>query len=108
MSLRLVVLILHIPIIMLFSPVARAGTSNSLLDVSPDGKRLLATNADNGSVTVVDTEAKQVLREISVGEKPEGVTWIGNGPLAAVSIYNEHRVVIFDTDSGKIVKQIAV
>jgi len=53
-----------------------AGTSNSLLDVSPDGKTLLAANADNSSVTVVDTAAGKALREIKVGDKPEGVTWI--------------------------------
>ena len=34
---------------------ANAGTSNSLMDVSPDGTRLLVANADNGTVTVVDT-----------------------------------------------------
>jgi YVTN family beta-propeller protein len=85
-----------------------AGTSNSLLDISPDGKRFLAVNVDNGSVTLVDATTKQAVREIVVGERPECVTWIGNGPLAAVTIYNEHRVVIFDTDSGKLVKRIAV
>ena len=87
---------------------ARAGTSNSLLDVSPDGTRLLVTNSDNGTVTVVDTNTREPLREIEVGEKPEGVTWIGNGPLAAVTVYREDRVVFFDADMGKIIKRLAV
>ena len=40
---------------------ARAGTSNSLMDVSPDGKLLLVANADNGTVSVVDIAARKVL-----------------------------------------------
>jgi YVTN family beta-propeller protein len=59
---------------------ARAGHSNSLLDVAPDGKLLLAANTDNGTVTVVDTAARKALREIKVGEKPECVAWVGRWP----------------------------
>src|SRR5262249_44267465 len=66
---------------------ARGGTSNSLLDVSPDGTRLLVVNSDSGSVSVVDAQARKVLHEIKVGDKPEGATWIGKGPLAAVTVY---------------------
>ena len=53
-----------------------AGTSNSLMDVSPDGRWLLACNNDNGTVTVVDVQKRVAVREIAVGAKPEGVTWI--------------------------------
>jgi len=85
-----------------------AGTSNSLLDVSPDGKILLAANADNSSVTVVDTAAGKALREIKVGDKPECVTWIGNGPLAAVACYRDGKVVFFDAMTGKVLTKLAV
>ncbi|HEY7328222.1 MAG TPA: hypothetical protein VH592_11305 [Gemmataceae bacterium] len=87
---------------------ARAGSSNSLLDVTPDGKRLLVANADNGSVTVIDAVANKALREIAVGDKPEGVAWIGNGPLAAVTVYNEDSVAFVDTEAGKIVERLRV
>jgi YVTN family beta-propeller protein len=88
--------------------LARAGTSNSLLDVSPDGALLLAVNRDNESVTVVDTAANKALREIRVGREPEGVTWIGSGPLAAVTSYRDDKVVIFDAKEGRILASIAV
>jgi YVTN family beta-propeller protein len=88
--------------------VGRAGSSNSLLDVSPDGSLLLAANADNASVTVVDTKAGKALREIKVGREPQGVTWIGNGPLAAVTCYRDDCVVIFDAPTGRIVGRIPV
>jgi YVTN family beta-propeller protein len=88
--------------------VVLAGSSNSLLDLSPDGSLLLVTNADNGTVTVVDTKERKALREIKVGDKPEGVSWIGNGPLAAVTIFREDTVVFFDALEGKIVKKLQV
>ncbi|HEV3263653.1 MAG TPA: hypothetical protein VG013_42855 [Gemmataceae bacterium] len=89
-------------------PAARAGTSNSLMDLSPDGTRLLVANADNGSVTVVDAAARNALREIHVGDQPEGVTWIGTGPLAAVTVYRERLVVFLDTRDGRIVQKLPV
>jgi YVTN family beta-propeller protein len=87
---------------------AAAGSSNSLMDVSPDGSRLLVANSDNGSVTVVDTVAQKAVHEIPVGDKPEGVTWIGLGPLAAVTVYREDAVVFVDTSSGKVVGRLGV
>ena len=77
------------------------------MDVRADGI-LIVANTDNGSVTVVDTAASKALREIKVGEKPEGVTWIGAGPLAAVTVYRESAVVFLDSRDGKIVQKIPV
>jgi YVTN family beta-propeller protein len=88
--------------------MAWAGTSNSLMDVSPDGKRLIVANSDNGTVTIVDTADRKALREIKVGDKPEGVAWIGQGPLAAVTVYREDRVVFLDTEKGQVVKSLKV
>jgi YVTN family beta-propeller protein len=89
-------------------PPARAGDCNSLLDVSPDGSRLLVANPDNGTVTVVDTRAAKALREVKVGDKCEGVTWVGNGPLAAVAVYHEDRVVLLDAAEGRVVLNVPV
>jgi YVTN family beta-propeller protein len=87
---------------------AFAGSSNSLVDVSPDGSRLLVANSDNGTVSVVDTAARKVLHEVPVGDKPEGVTWIGPGPLAAVTVYRDDQVAFVDTASGRVVERLAV
>ena len=54
----------------------------------------------DGDVTVVDLRARKALHEIKVGGKPEGVTWIGSGPLAAVTVYREDLVVFLDTGTG--------
>jgi YVTN family beta-propeller protein len=87
---------------------ACAGSSNSLMDVTPDGKRLLVANSDNGSVTVVDTATNKAVREIAVGDKPEGVTWLGDGPLAAVTVYREDRVCFLDADKGTVLTRLRV
>jgi YVTN family beta-propeller protein len=95
-------------VLFLFPLHAQAGSSNSLMDVTPDGAWLLVANPDNGTVTVVDTAARKAVREIKVGEKPEGVSWIGNGPRAAVTVYNEDLVVFLDAHDGRIIKTLSV
>ena len=91
---------------MLAASLSFAGTSNSLMDVAPDGKRLIVANTDSGTVTLVDLERRESVREIKVGKKPEGVAWIGAGPLVAVTLYHSKQVVIFNTESSKIEKTI--
>jgi YVTN family beta-propeller protein len=97
-----------ISFLLLCAAAASAGSSNSLLDITPDGKYLLAANRDNDSVTVVDAITRSVLREIKVGALPEGVTWIGNGPRAAVTCYGDHQVAIFDARCGQVFKNLTV
>lgn len=93
---------------LLSAPVAIAGSSNSLLDVSPDGKRLLVANTDSGTVTLVDLTARKAVRELAAGDHPEGVSWIGNGPLAIVTVYGDDTVLLIDTATGKVVHRFTV
>ncbi|MBI2805396.1 MAG: hypothetical protein HYX68_10505 [Planctomycetes bacterium] len=88
------------------SSISSAGTSNSLMDIAPAGKSLVVCNNDNGTITLVDLVKKVAVREIKVGKKPEGVTWIGDGPRVAVTLYHESKIVIVNTATGKIEKSI--
>jgi YVTN family beta-propeller protein len=90
----------------LSAAVGFAGTSNSLMDVRPDGKQLLVANTDGGTVSVVDLESRKVVRELPVGDHPEGVAWISSGPLAIVTVYRDDKVVIVDTAAGKVIETI--
>ena len=81
-----------------------AGSSNSLMDVSPDGSRLLVANSDNGTVTFIDLKSRKVLKEVAVGDKPEGVAWLGSASQAAVAVYRENLVVFVDAASGSVHK----
>ena len=87
---------------------AHAGLTNSLMDVSPDGRWLLAINNDNGTVTLIDVQKRVAVREIAVGAKPEGVTWIGQGPRAAVTLYRDGMVVFFNAETGAVGKKLKV
>ncbi|MGZ0170376.1 MAG: beta-propeller fold lactonase family protein [Planctomycetales bacterium] len=79
---------------------AAAGTSNSLMDISSDGSLLACSNRDSGTVTFVDLATNKVLREVPVGHKPEGVSFIGSSHEIAVAVYDDDTVVILDGDSG--------
>ncbi len=91
------------------APVAvRAGSSNSLLDISADGRWLAAANRDNGTVSIVDTQTNKVVHETAVGHKPEGVTFLGDTARLAVSVYGDDKVVIVDAAEGKVTGSIDV
>src|SRR5262245_43003187 len=80
--------------------------SNSLLSLTPDGRWLLVANADNGSLTVVDTAERMVVREIPVGRRPESVAVIAGGPRAVVSLYKDDQVAVVDFESGEVLSKI--
>ena len=79
---------------------AVASRSNSLMDISTDGRLLACTNRDSGTVTIVDLETHRKLREVSVGKEPEGVTFLGSSHKLVAAIYAEDKVVFFDADTG--------
>ena len=87
---------------------ALGGTSNSLMDISADGKLLICSNRDNGTVTIVDLETNTKRKEIQVGDKPEGVSFIGKSHRFACCVYGEDKVVLADADTGAIEKSVPV
>ncbi len=95
--------------LVLFVPaMTRAGSSNSLLDISPDGQRLLVANTDTGSVTVVDLKTRKAIGEIPVGDHPEGVAWVGNSSLGLVTVYGDDVVLFVDATQKKVVHTLKV
>ncbi len=80
--------------------VVLADRSNSLMDITADGRLLACANRDSGTVTVVDLGSHRKLREIPVGRKPEGLTFIGETHTLAVAIYAEDRVAFVDGETG--------
>lgn len=80
---------------------ATAGSSNSLMDISTDGALLACSNRDSGTVTVVDLASGKKLHEVKVGEKPEGVSFLGGTHKLAVAVYHDDKVVFLDGDSGR-------
>ena len=85
-----------------------ADHSNSLMDISADGTLLACSNRDSGSVTIVDLKTHSRLREITVGHKPEGVTFIGDSHRLACCVYQDDVIAICDADSGAVLNRIDV
>ncbi len=84
------------------------GTSNSLLDLSADGTLLACSNRDSGSVTIIDAKTLTKLREIKVGHKPEGVTFLGESHQLAVAEYADDQIAFVDADSGEVLGRCEV
>ncbi|MBL8864792.1 MAG: c-type cytochrome [Planctomycetia bacterium] len=79
---------------------AFAGSSNSLLDVSADGSRLLVANTDSGTVTVVNLKSKTVHCELPAGDHPEAAAWAGN--VGLVAVWGDDRLLFLDADKKAI------
>jgi YVTN family beta-propeller protein len=77
-----------------------AGHSNSLIDISKDGKLLACSNRDNGSVSIVDLATQRTVHELPVGKHPEGVSFIGSTHSLAVAVHGDDVVVFLDADQG--------
>ena len=91
----------------LTNPVT-AGSSNSLMDLSTDGKLLACSNRDSGTVTFVDLASGKKRCEIGVGAKPEGVSFLGSTRTIAVAVYGDDEVVFADADRREIVGRTKV
>lgn len=81
------------------SPVF-AGSSNSLLDVSPDGSRLAVANTDSGTVSVVDLKQRKKVAEFPAGDHPEGVAWVGGSGTFLATVYGDDCVRFYDAAKG--------
>jgi YVTN family beta-propeller protein len=90
-------------LLLLIAPaVAFAGASNSLLDVSPDGKLLAVANTDSGTVSVVDLKSRKKLNEFPCGDHPEGVAWASESGIFLATVYGDDRVLFYDAAKGHV------
>jgi YVTN family beta-propeller protein len=94
--------------LLLSTRAVHAGSSNSLIDISTDGALLATANRDNGTVSIIDLATSNVLHEIAVGHKPEGVSFLGASHSLAATAYADDVVAILDADAGKVMKTIPV
>ncbi len=84
-----------------FTPDLHAGTSNSLMDISSDGKLLACSNRDSGTITILNLRTGQQLHEIKVGHHPEGVSFVGTTSTVATAVYDDDVVIFIDAIRGK-------
>jgi YVTN family beta-propeller protein len=97
-------------VVLVFGPASPvwAGSSNSLVDLTPDGARLLVANSDNGTVTVVDTEAGRVVHKLKVPNEPYGIVTNKDAGRAWVTHEYPGTVSEIDLAERKVVREIKV
>ncbi len=92
------------------------------LALSADGTRLAVVNPDGDSLSILDPNARQLLREIALGPRPflqpngryeptlgpRGVDLSPSGRLAYVACQWSRQVLVVDTDSGETRRSLTV
>lgn len=86
--------------VLVLAASALAGSSNSLMDVHPDGTRLAVANTDAGTVSVVELKTRKKLAEFPCGDHPEGVTWAGKSDTIVATVWGDDRVLFYDAAKG--------
>ncbi len=78
-------------------------------DVSPDGKEIWAVAAENGSIYIIDTATKAVVKTLdakAVGANRLKITY--DGKLALISSLRTGELVIYDVKARRELKRLKV
>lgn len=78
------------------------------LVVTPDGKQVFVSSADQGSVVVLSTVNDSITTSIAVGAKPAGLTVTPDGKRVVASVGGADEAVIIDAASHEIVDHVSV
>ena len=76
--------------------------------ISPDGQEAYVANADDNTVSVIDTATKTVVATIAVGDEPQGVAFAPDGATAYVTNIKDYTVSVIDTATRTQTTTIAV
>lgn len=76
--------------------------------ISPDGNEAYVANADDNTVSVIDTATKTVVATIAVGDEPQGVAFAPDGATAYVTNIKDNTVSVIDTATRTQTTTIAV
>jgi len=77
-----------------------------MVGVSPNGSMAYTANIWSNSITAVDTTSFEVVRHISVPERPEGMAFSPDGKLIYCVCREARAVAVVDCDNGEVVDQI--
>lgn len=89
--------------------VIPVGRGSEGFDVSPDGKEAWVANAWDGTLSVIDLQAKKVVATIDA-QVPSAnrIKFTPDGKLAFVSLLNDPDVVILDTATRKVIERLPI
>ncbi|MCU1235052.1 MAG: hypothetical protein JWP63_3019 [Candidatus Solibacter sp.] len=87
-------------------PVGRGAEG---FDVSPDGKEIWAANAQDGTISIVDTAARKVIATLEVSVNGANrLKFTPDGKLVFVSTLGGPELTILDAATRKVVKRVKV
>lgn len=84
------------------------GTDPEGVAITPDGKRLLLSNEDAGTASLVDVASGRTVAALVVGTEPEGVAVSHDGRIAYVTGETSNSVSVIDVKAGKVLTNFFV
>lgn len=84
------------------------GTDPEGIAITPDGKRLLMSNEDAGTASLVDVASGRTIAALVVGTEPEGVAISHDGRIAYVTGETSNTVSVIDLKAGKVLTNFLV
>jgi YVTN family beta-propeller protein len=89
--------------------VIKVGNGSEGFDVSPDGKEVWAANAQDGTISIIDPDAKAVTATLNADVAGANrLKFSRDGKLALVSLLSGRNLVILDTATRKTVKLLPI
>lgn len=86
--------------VLLATAVHSAETNHStVLTLTPDGRKLLVVNPDSDSVSVIELESAQRIKEIAVGEWPQTVQTDPEGTFGFITNRVDDNLTVLDLQS---------
>jgi len=70
------------------------------------GRKAFAANVDSGSLTLLKLPDLRILRQVVVGDGPEGIAATPNGRWVLAALQNSDQVAILDPGSGAILARL--
>ncbi|MBI4489228.1 MAG: beta-propeller fold lactonase family protein [Deltaproteobacteria bacterium] len=68
---------------------------------SPDGRFMYTSNEYSHQLSVIDLQARKLVRQVDTGKRPVDVSLAPGGKALFVANYGEGRVTVYETDSFK-------
>jgi YVTN family beta-propeller protein len=84
----------------------RVGEEPRSVSITPNDKKVYVTNTRSGTVSVIDTKKRKVLRTLAVGTEPNGCALSPDGKKLFVANTSSDSVSVIDTQSDHVKKTI--
>ncbi len=89
--------------------VIPVGHGSEGFDITPDGKTAWVANAQDGTISVVDLDAKKVTATLAADVRSANrIKFTTDGKLALVSLLGSPDLVILDVATQKVVKRLPI